>query len=571
MGQHISTLGEDASTGPTQQEILRTTIEKGEWRGEVTNYRTDGSALILDCRTSLVRNSDGKPVALCGISTDITERKRFEESILQERDFSNAALNSLPGIFYLFDRNRHFMRWNTYFETVSGYSSDEISRLTPQDLFRPEDLQLIEDTISEVFEKGEAHVEADFVSKSGEATPYYFTGALILVEGEPCVVGMGIDTSTFKQVQETMAESEQRMELVLKGADLGTWDWDIPTGRVTFNPRWAEMLGYDLKEFEPSLSTWEKLVHPEDLPETMLTLNAHLQGETESYESEFRMRHKSGHWVWILDSGRVFKRDAEGNPLRACGTHLDITKRKQVEEELLRSRDQLKQQTELLAATNRELDKFTQTVSHDLQAPLRRISGWIQILKDEETSGLEDKQFNILNRIADNSQEMQQLVDALLTFSRNSRGEIERVEVDLSVMAREILEGLKEDSPQRKVETLIEDDVRGLGDPRLLKQVLRNLLRNAWKFTQREEVAKIEFGTTKSGASRAFYVRDNGVGFDPAATDKLFTAFQRLHSESDFEGQGIGLAICQRIIHRHGGTIWAEGREGEGAAFYFTL
>ena len=148
------------------------------------------------------------------------------------------------------------------------------------------------------------------------------------------IVGSLTDITERKQAEEALSESKQRMDLALQGADLGTWDWNVQTGHATFNERWAQMLGYTLDEIQPHVSVWERLIHPDDLVPVMEILNAHLEGRTDSYAAEHRLKHKSGDWVWVLDKGRVIDRDADGKPLRACGTHLDITERKQAEEAL---------------------------------------------------------------------------------------------------------------------------------------------------------------------------------------------------------------------------------------------
>jgi hypothetical protein len=227
----------------------------------------------------------------------------------------------------------------------------------------------------------------------------------------------------------------------------------------------------------------------------------------------------------------------------------------------------MRERTAELELLNRELEAFSYSVSHDLRAPLRSIDGFSQALLEDSGSTLSGDAQGHLKRIRGAAQRMAQLIDALLSLSQVSRGELRRGPVDLSALVRAVTTRLREASPGREVELAIQEGVSGDGDARLLEAVLENLLGNAWKFTRKQPRARIAF--TSDG--RVHQVRDNGAGFDMAYAAKLFGTFQRLHSNSDFEGTGIGLATVQRIIHRHGGRIWAEGRPGEGATFSFTL
>lgn len=232
----------------------------------------------------------------------------------------------------------------------------------------------------------------------------------------------------------------------------------------------------------------------------------------------------------------------------------------------------LKRVSNQLALANKELEAFSYSVSHDLRAPLRSMDGFSQALLEDYADKVDAEGKNHLQRIRGAAQYMADLIEALLTLSRVTRSELHRTSLDLSALARAIAAELQQREPERQAEWVIQDGLAAEGDPRLVRAVLENLLGNAWKFTAARGPARIEFGVWPGSDGRpTLYVRDNGAGFDMAYKDKLFGAFQRLHTQAEYGGTGIGLATVQRIIHRHGGRIWAEGAPDQGATFYFTL
>lgn len=250
----------------------------------------------------------------------------------------------------------------------------------------------------------------------------------------------------------------------------------------------------------------------------------------------------------------------------------DVTERKLAEEKISRLNTALEHRALDLEASNKELEAFSYSVSHDLRAPLRTIDGFSAALIEDYGDQLNDEGRNYLLRIRTAAQRMAQLIDDLLNLSRLSRAPLNIETINLSTIAQNIVQDLRHTDPQRIVDTLITPNLTVRGDPRLMKVVLENLLSNAWKFTAKQPFARIEFGLQEGGADEhVYFVRDNGAGFDMAYVNKLFGVFQRLHTVSEFPGIGIGLAIVQRIIQRHGGKVWAEGAVDGGATFYFTL
>jgi light-regulated signal transduction histidine kinase (bacteriophytochrome) len=247
------------------------------------------------------------------------------------------------------------------------------------------------------------------------------------------------------------------------------------------------------------------------------------------------------------------------------------TRAGQMEAEVVLRAQEVQEANRQLRIANEELDAFSYSVSHDLRAPLRSIDGFSQILLEDYHDKLDEQGQKYLRTVRESSQQMAQLIDDLLNLSRVSRTEIRKETVDLSRMADTIVESLRTTQPEHSADCEIEHGMLAQGDPHLLKVVLDNLLGNAWKYSSKRARARIEFGRMKENGRVTYFVRDNGAGFDMAYAHKLFGVFQRLHAVSEFPGTGIGLATVQRIIHRHGGQVWAEGQVEQGATVYFTL
>lgn len=267
--------------------------------------------------------------------------------------------------------------------------------------------------------------------------------------------------------------------------------------------------------------------------------------------------------------------DSKGSVVGAIEIIRDISDRKRADEEIRRLNAELeervRERTAQLEAANRELEAFSYSVSHDLRAPLRAIDGFSKILEAEYTETLDETGKGYLERVREAARRMSTLTDDLLKLSRLTRSEIRRLPIDLSLLARQICADFQAANPERQVEIIIQPSLVAVADPNLLRIVLENLLGNAWKFTAKQPQTTIEFGAITQEGRPAYFVRDNGAGFEMAYADKLFGAFQRLHSEQEFPGTGIGLATVQRIIHRHGGRVWAESAPNAGATFYFTV
>ena len=267
--------------------------------------------------------------------------------------------------------------------------------------------------------------------------------------------------------------------------------------------------------------------------------------------------------------------DSTAEPYAVCGISTDITEWKQAEAEARRLAAELetrvRNRTAELEASNRELDAFAYTVSHDLRAPLRSLHGFSQALLDDYLDQLDETGREYLSRLQANVARMGHMIDDLLNLSRSTRVELVRRDVDLSAMAHEVAAELAAVEPDRKLDMIVQDGLHTHADPQLLRLLLQNLISNAWKFTSRSSRPVVEVARCEHDGQTMFVVRDNGAGFDMRYADKLFTAFQRLHPAAEFEGTGIGLAIVARIVRRHGGRVQAEAVPDEGASFYFSL
>ncbi len=292
-----------------------------------------------------------------------------------------------------------------------------------------------------------------------------------------------------------------------------------------------------------------------------------LEGETARFEAEYAGR------SFLATAAPL--RDEDGEVDRVLTLSVDITDRRRAEDEVRRLNADLegrvRRRTAELELANRESEAFAYSVAHDLRGPLRAVDGFTALIDEESGDGLDETSRDYLRRVRAAVQRMGRLIDDLLHLSSLSRADMDVAQVDLSAMARELVADLARREPRREVEIVVAPELRAYGDDDLLRVVLGNLLDNAWKFTRHAPAARIEVGVATHEGRPAYFVRDNGAGFDQAYVGKLFQPFERLHVEAQFEGSGIGLASVARIVARHHGAVWAEGREGGGAAFFFTL
>lgn len=413
----------------------------------------------------------------------------------------------------------------------------------------------------------------DFVGRWHLTVAVIFTSNALVLVGFAMVVARGMAESEHGRVdaeQEAQASHNQLQNLIDNTSAL-IYMKRIDNGRyVLVNREWERMFHV---QRDVVVNFTDHEVFPADLADQLRSndLAAAEAGETVQFEESTDSEEGL---LWYV-SVKFPVVDANGKPYAVCGISTDITDRKRAEQEVQRLNTELearvRERTAELEASTRELDAFAYSVSHDLRAPLRSLHGFSQALLDDYPDVLDDDGKDFLARIQHNVKRMGQMIDDLLDLSRATRVDLVREPVDLSELAREIVTELTAADPDRKVTTIIPDSMAVSGDPRLLRLALQNLLANAWKFSAKQPLATIEVGRVERDGGRMFFVRDDGAGFDMRFVDKLFDAFQRLHPAAEFEGSGIGLAIVQRIVRRHGGRVSAESQPGNGATFYFTL
>ncbi|MGH8010272.1 MAG: sensor histidine kinase, partial [Candidatus Binatia bacterium] len=369
------------------------------------------------------------------------------------------------------------------------------------------------------------------------------------------------------------AERKNRYEMAIQATGQVLYDWNAKTNEVTWGGMLEQTLGYAPQEVSSQVAWWTGLIHPEDRPGFQEAFDRALATQTSS-RLEYRVRKKDGTYITVEDTWYVVF-DEASTVARLVGFVSDITARRRAEEEVQRLNAELEQhvieRTAQLETANKELEAFSYSVSHDLRAPLRAMDGFSRILLEDYAPQLTSDAARYLQMVRESAQRMGSLIDDLLTFSRLGRQPLTKQPVAPADLVRQTLTELRVEQENRRVEINLGELPLCQADPALLKQVFVNLLTNALKFTRRRELACIEIGCQQLNGDQIYFVKDNGVGFDMQYVHKLFGVFQRLHRIEDYEGTGVGLAIVQRILHRHGGRVWAEAAIDEGATFYFTV
>lgn len=529
------------------------------------------------------------PEGLTLFYTDTTERRAAKEQSLRlaaivEGSDDAIISKNLDGIV---------LSWNEGAEHIYGYAAEEmigqpISRLAPDN--HPDEFP----EIMEYLKLGQKieHLETERIRKDGGRISVSVTLSPLRDETGAIVGASSIarDITGRKQAEHALKRSELRYRSLVRAISQIVWISDA-RGEVQLDvPAWREFTGQTFEEGRGW--GWLQALHPDDRERTTEIWSRAVTNRS-FYTIDYRLRRRDGEYRWMTVHG-VPMLGENGQIEEWVGTCADITDRVAAEEEVQQLNQTLEkrvlERTAELQAANKELESFAYSVSHDLRAPLRAISGFSRILREEFGPSCPAEAHRYLGIIADNAVQMGSLIDGLLTFSRLGRQALNARTVDPSDLVRLAMADLASEQQGRQVEMRIGDLPACQADPLLLRQVFFNLLSNALKYTRRRECVRVEVGAFQfkelDGQSHAcregapggvmpeapvYYVRDNGAGFDMRYADKLFGVFQRLHRTEEYEGTGVGLATVRRIIARHGGHVWAEGALDQGATFYFTL
>jgi len=553
---------EQSSKNDFRKMLKGVFVMQQEQNGEILMKTGEGKTVHTEMHLT-VYYDDEMEQDLCRIAITNIEsvKKTFNRALERsEEKYRELAENISEGIYLT--ENGYIKMVNTPACRLFGYEPEEMTDRKVWDFVRPEKEQEIKNLfIKKVRELDGSPVDVECVRRDGST--FWGEISMRIIRDQKRVFGVISDITSRKEAEQALQRSEQRLNMALKGTKAGLWDWNIATGKVIFDDRWAGMLGYRVEDIEPHVSSWERLVHPDDQEEVNKRLEDHLEGRSEFYQSIHRLRAKNNSWKYILDSGMVIERDNSGRPLRAVGTHQDVTAQKKNEKKL--------------REINATKDKLFSIIAHDLKSPYNAQLGFLELLLENDSSYSEEQRKKFIKTVYHSTKQSFALLDNLLVWSRTQTGKIPFNPVDL-LLAQVFEEAidLQRYAAQAKniiIDTeLCKDDLEVTADPEMVNTILRNLLSNAIKFTP--EDGRILLGAkTASDNKTLIYVKDTGVGIPQDVRHQLFdtTSNYSTVGTNKEKGTGIGLILCREFVERNGGKIWVESENGKGSTFYFTL
>jgi len=523
--------------------------------------------------------AQSKPIAQ-GIV--ITERKQTERALSREKNFSDAVMNSLPGLLFVFDDKGNTMQWNRNVEKVTGYSATEISKMNILHFVANEDQKIAVEAMQEVLTKGQASLEINVLSKPGKKIPFYITGLHTKIENASCVVCTGIDITERKQAEDALRRSEERYRTIIENIQDGYHELDL-VGNFTFvNDVTCMHLGYTKEEL---IGMNYRSVQDETTAKKAYQIHQEVYRTGEqikALESEYIRKDGTKE---IYESSVSLIRDAHGKPIGFRGISRNVTERKKAEE-------QLKRYAAELERSNEEVKNFAYIVSHDLRVPLVNLKGYTAELRSAlEVIGsnfdaalphlIEEKQSAVatalhedvpeaLEFITSSVSRMDSFINAILILSRLGRQDLKPEPIDMNALVQTTVETMSHQLQERGIEVNVGSLPHVVADRIAMEQIMGNILGNAVKYLDSSRPGRIEVTAQANGAETTFRIRDNGRGIAAEDMHKVFTPFRRA-GKQDTPGEGMGLAYVQTLLRRHGGRISCESELGKGTTFTFTI
>ncbi|WP_297335010.1 PAS domain-containing protein [Algoriphagus sp.] len=497
--------------------------------------------------------------------------KEQSKDLIQSNERFQYATLATSDVIWDWDLVKNKIYRADNFEKVFGFTKEDQQARADfwLELIHPEEREKVHSNLKKTFESDSIYWKYEFRvrDKSGN---YHFiidNGYIIRDEsGKPIrMIGAIQEITNRKMAELELAKEKSQLSRVIEGTGAGTWEWNVQTGETVFNEEWANMIGYTLDELEPiTIQTWIQHTHPDDLKKSGAALEAHFQGKAPFYQCEARMKHRDGHWVWILDRGRVFSWTDEGKPLLMFGTHIDISEKKIKEEEL-------ELLNEKLRATNSELKVFASVASHDMREPLRMISSFLSLIQKNYSDKLDAKGNQYIDFAVDGAKRLSVLIGDLLDYSRMGFDSANKTLLNTQLIVTNVIKLNQRLIEEKNAEIIIETLPQIVAIQVPIQQLFQNLIGNALKFTKADTKPIIQIKGEEFENFWRFSVKDNGIGIEKEYYDTVFEVLKRLHSKEKYSGSGMGLAICKKIVKQHGGEIWLESTVGIQTEIFFTI
>lgn len=525
----------------------------------------------------------GDKTLLAGYTIDITESKNAEIEIQETEERWRRAIADSPVPIMIHDEDDRVLQLSKGWTKYSGYNKEDIPTLSDwTEKAYGERNGIKKEYIDQLFSINQTVDNGEWIvtAKDGSKRIWYFqTTPLGKIRGEKRVLhSMALDITERKSTERELSNEKQTLANIIKGTNSGTWNWNIQTGALTINERWAEIFGYTLEDLQPvDINTWINHVHPEDLPIAQDHLNKHFKQELDFYDVEFRQPHKNGTWVWVQSQGKVLERTKDGKPLIMSGTHIDITERKHAEQELIAAKEKAEESDRLKSA-------FLANMSHEIRTPMNGILGFAELLQEPELTGEQQQEY--IRVIQKSGTRMLNIINDIVDISKIESGQmnVSFSETRVDEQMDYLLKFFQAEANNKGIRLLTKNNQHAkeiilFTDHEKLYAILTNLIKNAIKYT---DEGTIEFGYSLPGPTITsvsepvelqFFVKDTGIGIPKNRQEAIFERFIQadIFDKMARQGAGLGLAISKAYVEMLGGKIWVESEPGKGSTFYFSL
>ncbi|MBN7811958.1 PAS domain-containing protein [Algoriphagus sp. H41] len=531
----------------------------------------DGKVIWLNDRVNVVAE-DGKPKTLRGMMVNITREREIAQALQEEIGLNQSLIQQLPSVFFLFDMDRKFLLWNHQLESMSEYSSEEISSMSPEEFFTGSDKGIFDDYAQKVLQGTQIDFDLKLRTKSGKRIPFLFSASALTYHDKTCIFGTGQDISELMESRRSTAQHIERFQIVTRATSDAIWDFEIEKNKLYWGEGFLTLFGYDPKTTDVHFEFLLSLIHPDDRERIFRLIQSYLDPSSSKshWLEEYRFLKSDGNYAFVLDKA-IFIRNEKGAVTRVVGAMQDISGQKETEKSLQTLNQKLEKNVRDLAISNQELQQFAFVASHDLQEPLRMISSFMGLLERKYSHVLDERAMEYISFATNGAKQMRRVILDLLELSRVGKVGETKAEVDVDELIEELKSYMKKTLKEKNALISYENLPKVYSYKTPLFQIFQNLIGNGIKYSKPDKAPSINVRGRELPEAWEFSVEDNGIGIKEEYFNKVFVLFQRLHNQREYDGTGIGLAIVKKSVEFLGGEISLQSEIGVGSRFTFTI